>query len=101
MSQEVSSTGRLKKAVEYKHGGDASYVQSVPVKKVFEGRTVWEGVVSVFELANHPIATRAYAWAYRLQNGKRRFVAVLHYGPVKGPRDAVSAAIVMQQNVTF
>ena len=28
------------------------------------GKTVWEGIVEVFDLRDHPEASRAYAWAY-------------------------------------
>ena len=44
----------------------------------------------------HLGAKRAYAWSYELGDGRRRFVAVLYAGPVKGPRDAVRAAIVAE-----
>jgi hypothetical protein len=29
---------------------------------------------------------RAYAWSYELENGKRRFFAVLHVPPIRRPR---------------
>ncbi len=86
----------LKKAVELQHGGTATFLQSVPVKEMQDGQTVWDGAVAVFELAGHPLATRAYAWSYELENGKRRFIAVLHFGPVASPADAVRAAIVAE-----
>jgi hypothetical protein len=35
----------------------------VPVKETFKGSTVWEGIVHVFDLEDHPKATRAYAWS--------------------------------------
>ena len=41
----------------------ATLVQCVPVKEIFEGRTAWADTVGVFNLARHPTATRAYAWA--------------------------------------
>lgn len=93
---EVSSE-ELKHAVESQHGGVAIFVQSVPIRERFKDQTVWEGVVSMFDLEGHPIANRAYAWSYELPDGKRRFVAVLHVPPVTGPREAVRAAIVAEQ----
>jgi hypothetical protein len=57
----VSDVLPLQEAVERMHGGTASFAQSVPVRETFEGKTVWEGVVHVFDLAGHPAATRAYA----------------------------------------
>ena len=50
--------------MESQHGGTATFVQAVPVHEVFEGKTVWDGVVHVFDLAGHPTANRAYAWSY-------------------------------------
>jgi hypothetical protein len=51
----------------------------------------------VFDLTGHPSAKRAYVWSYELQDGKRRFFAVLHTGGITGPREAVRAAIVAEQ----
>lgn len=84
-------------AVEHTHGGVASFVQSVPVTEMHKGETVWEGVVHVFDLADNPKATRAYAWSSPVEGSdKRRFFAVLHMGAIKSPVDAVRAAIVAE-----
>ena len=93
---EVTSD-ELKVHIERLHGGTATLVQSVPVRESFEQHTVWNGVVHVFELAGHPKATRAYAWSSERDDGKRRFYAVLHMGPVTGPVEAVRAAIVAER----
>lgn len=91
------STDQLKQAVESQHGGKATLAQSVPVKETQGSVTVWEGVVHVFDLRDSPSgATRAYAWSYERDDGKRRFFAVLHTGPILSPRDAVRAAIVAE-----
>ena len=88
---------QLKEAIEAQHGGTATLVQAVPVKETFEGQTVWEGIVHVFDLVGHPKATRAYAWSSPIEGSdKRRFFAVLHLGPVKSPQDAVRVAIVAE-----
>ncbi len=87
----------LKQAVESQHGGTASYVQSVPLQEVFDGKVVWDGTVAVFDLADSPSgAKRAYAWSYERDDGRRRFFAVLHMGPITGPREAVRAATVAE-----
>jgi hypothetical protein len=89
---------QLKEAIEVQHGGKATLAQSVPVLETFEGQTVWEGVVHVFDLAGHPKATRAYAWSSPIEDStKRRFFAVLHIPPIVSPLDAVRAAIVAEQ----
>ena len=31
------------------HGVEAKHVESVPVKETFQGKTVWDGIVEVFE----------------------------------------------------
>ena len=63
----------LKRAIHNLHGCDPTWVASVPVKETFQGRTVWEGVVEVFDLIGHPEATRCYVWAHDMDNGKRRY----------------------------
>jgi len=94
---EVSSD-QLKHAVESQHGGKATFVRSVPIHEERKGQTVWNGAVQVYDLADSPSgATRAYAWSYGLPDGSRRFVAVLHTGPIIGPREAVRAAIVAER----
>ena len=73
---EVAPT-ELQKAVESQHGGTAMLVQAVPVHETHEGKTVWDGVVHIFDLAGHPTANRAYAWSYERDDGRWRFFAVL------------------------
>src|SRR5690349_6504820 len=71
------SGDQLKQAVEGQHGGKAVMVAAEPVKEVFNGQTVWEGLVHVFDLKGHPKATRAYAWSSLIEGrDKRRFNAV-------------------------
>lgn len=97
MAGEVSP-GQLKAAVEGQHGGTATLMQSVPVKETFQGTTVWEGVVHVFDLAGNPKATRAYDWSSPIEGGeKRRFFAVLHTPSIGSPVAAVRAAIIQER----
>jgi hypothetical protein len=92
------SPDELKRAVESQHGGTATLAQSVWVDEQFEGKPVWQGVVHVFDLADHPKAKRAYAWSHAIDgSAKRRFFAVLHMGPITGPLEAVRAAIVAER----
>jgi len=88
-------TAHLKRAVEAQHGCTATFIQSVPVTETFEGKTVWDGVVSVFQIHGHPKASKAYAWSSPIEGSdKRRFFAVLHLPPITSPVEAVRAAIV-------
>lgn len=91
------SQDQLREAIERQHGGKARFVQSVPVSETFEGQTVWEGMVHVFDLEGHPKATRAYAWSSPIDGSeRRRFYAVLNAGPVNSPQAAVRAATVAE-----
>ena len=91
------STDELKQAVESQHGGTATLAQSVPVHETHEGKPVWDGTIHIFDLVGSPSgATRAYAWSYERDDGKRRFFAVLHSGPIDSPVKAVRAAIVAE-----
>ena len=93
----MTEANQLREAVENMHGGTATLAQSVPVLETFEGATVWEGVVHVFDLVGHPKATRAYAWSSPIEGStKRRFFAVLNSDAIKSQVDAVRAAIVAE-----
>jgi hypothetical protein len=93
-----ASVETLQKAILDLHGCKARWVASVPVKEVFEGETVWEGVVQVFDIQGHPTAKRCYAWSHGLDNSKkRRFFAVLHQGLIDSPEKAIRASIVYNQ----
>lgn len=89
---------QLKQAIEGQHGGTAVLVDALPLQEVWNGKTVWEGVVHVFDLEGHPKATRAYAWSSPVAGSdRRRFYAVLHLGGIRSPLDAVRAAIVAER----
>ncbi len=40
-----------------------THIKSAPVTEMFQGKTVWDGVVEVFDLTGHPKANRVYASA--------------------------------------
>ena len=88
----------LRDVIRRLHNADAAHVESVPVKEVFQGQTVWDGTVEVFDLAGHPTAHRAYAWAHQTDDPQKpvRHVTVLHLHPVKSAQDAVKAAIMQE-----
>jgi hypothetical protein len=82
----------LKCIVEAHYGGTARFIQPVWVRTSLTDGTVWEGVVFIFDLIGHPEPERAYSWSIPRPNGKPRYFAVLHQGPVDSPREAVRAA---------
>jgi len=94
----IENSDDLREAIEKMHGGKATLAQSVPVRETFEGQTVWDGVVHVFDLEGHPKATRAYAWSSPIEGStKRRFFAVLRIPPIVSSLDAVRAAIIAER----
>jgi hypothetical protein len=94
----MSYIQELRDVILRMHGAEAKHIESVPVKETFQGQTVWDGVVEVFDLRGHPKANRAYAWAHDTDNPERpkRHVAVLHIPPVISPQTAVRAAIIQE-----
>lgn len=80
------------------HGVQSKHVRSVPVKEVFQDKTVWDGIVEVFSLKGHPKADKVYAWAHDTDDPKKpvRHVTVLHVDPVTSPELAVRAFIVQE-----
>lgn len=87
----------LQDVIKRLHGVDSKHVESVPIKETFQGKTVWEGIVEVFDLIDHPTSPRAYAWAYDTGDPKKpKHVTVLHLGPITSPLLAVQAAIIQE-----
>lgn len=81
----------LKRAVENLHNCQASYIEDIAVIEKYGLDTVWEGVVSVFEVKGHDKADKCYAWSSPIEGSKkRRFYAVLHIPPVDSPQKAES-----------
>ena len=88
----------LKDVIRRLHGPDATQIEGIQVKETFEGSTVWEGVVEFFQLHNHPMVSRVYAWAHDTNDPQRprRHVTVLHLGPVTSAAHAVRASIIQE-----
>lgn len=85
----------LKSAIETQHGGRARLHSVMPIDERHNGNPVWQGEVHVFDLEDHPKATRAYAWSSPVEGStKRKFYAVLGVPPILTAIDAVRAAIV-------
>ena len=84
---------RLQFAIRQAHNCDASHRQTVHVRETFEGKTVWEGDVEVFDLEGHAEARKCYAWAYQAEGNNQRFVTVLERQLIKSANLAVKAAV--------
>jgi len=93
----VTYIEELRDVIRRLHGVEAKHIESVPVKETFQGKTVWDGVVEVFELIGHPKAPKVYAWAHETDSPERpRHVTVLHIHPITSPILAVRASIVQE-----
>jgi hypothetical protein len=94
----LSYLSELQDVIRRLHGVEAHHVESVSVKETFQGETVWEGIVEIFEIRGHPKAPKVYAWSYETDDPQkpRRHVAVLHIAPVTSAAAAVRAAIVQE-----
>jgi hypothetical protein len=88
----------LKDVIRKLHGVESTHITSVPVKEVFKGKTIWDGVVEVFTLYGHPKANTAYAWTHETDDPEkpRRSITVLHIPPAVSPETAVRVAIAQE-----
>jgi hypothetical protein len=75
---------------------EAIHTESVPVIETWNGQTVWDGVVEVFNLLGYLETDKAYGWAHETDDPKnpRRYVTVLHVPPAITPLAAVRASII-------
>lgn len=84
---------RLRAVVEHLHKCQAAHVNTVPVHEVFQGETVWQGDVEVFDLTGHPKAKRAYGWSY---GEPEKFITILELPPVTDAQSAVKVGAAYQ-----
>jgi len=90
-------TKKMREIINNLYGSESEYVDSVLVRDVFNGETVWEGVVEVFDLVDHPKASKCYVWAYPDNNKDTKYIAVINVPPINKPLDAIRAAIASGQ----
>ena len=94
----MSHIDDLKDIIYKLHGAEATHRESVPVKEVFNGETVWDGIVEVFTLHGHPKADTVYAWSHDTDDpdNPKCHVTVLHLDRITSPLAAVRAAIIQE-----
>jgi hypothetical protein len=94
----VTHIQELRDVIHHLHGGKARHLESVPVTESHQGKTVWDGVVEVFELTGHPKTDKVYAWTHSTDDPQhpKRHVTVLHIPPVVSPKTAVQAVIIQE-----
>jgi hypothetical protein len=88
----------LRDVIHYLRGGKAGHLENVPVTETFQGQTVWDRVVEVFQSKGHPETHGVYSCIHATDDPvkPKRHVTVLHIPPVVSPRSAVQAAIVQE-----
>ena len=88
----MNKIDELRDAIRELHGTEATHIETVPAKETFQGQTVWEGDVEVFDLADHPKASRVYAWSHGDPDNPQH-ITVLQIPPATTPLRAVQVAI--------
>ncbi len=86
----------FKVAIRKLHRVEPTHRTSVPVRQVFQGKTIWDGVVEVFEFYGHPDANTAYGWSHETDTDETRHVTVPHVPPAVSPETAVRAFIIRE-----
>lgn len=65
----------------------------MPVHETFQGKTVWQGDVEVFDLTRHPKAKRCYGWSY---GEPEEIITNLELPPVTDAQSAVKVCVAYQ-----
>ena len=84
---------RLRLTIEHLHNCAATYRQTVPVREVFKGKTIWQGDVEVFDLVGHPKAKTCYGWTH---GEPEEFITILELPPVDSAQSAVKVGVSYQ-----
>jgi len=84
---------RLQTVIMQLHNCGAIWRETLPVKEIFNGKTLWDGDVEVFDLFDHPKAKRCYAWTY---DDPEKFITVLELPPVTDAQSAVRVGVAYQ-----
>ena|SRR5215207_8626919 len=91
----------LKIAVERQHGGTAHLAYIDAVSATIQGRSVWGGIVLVFDLHGQAEAERAYAWFSPAEGSRGREAHVVLQSPaIRSAYDAVMAALLASADIT-
>lgn len=86
---------QLKELIEREYGTTAKHVETVTVLETFNGETIWDGEVEVFEVPEFSDADQVFAWDFDDDSGQQQ-VTVAQIPPATTPENAVKAYIVSQ-----
>lgn len=81
---------RLKITIQQLHNCGAVHLKTVSVSEVFQGQTVRQREVEVFDLINHPNAKRCYGWTH---GEPEDFITILELPPVTDAQSAVKVSV--------
>ena len=56
----MNDINTLRQVILELHGCSSRHVSTVPVQQTSQGHTVWQGLIEVFDLINHPKADREF-----------------------------------------
>jgi hypothetical protein len=91
--ERITGVARLQVTISHLHKCGALWRATVPVHEVFQGKTLWQGDVEVFDLTGHPKAKRCYGWSY---GEPEEFITILELPPVDSPESAVKVGVAYQ-----
>ncbi len=88
----------LQDAIRHHYGCEAKHLETVPITERFQGRTVWDGKVEVFQLVNYLTAEKLFAWGYDDPESEQNLnaITILAQPPTVTPEQAVRAYIANQ-----
>ena len=75
------------------HNCGATWRASVPITEIFQGKTLWDGDVEVYDLNGHSKAQRCYAWTH---GEPEEFITILEIPPVTDAQSAVKVGVAYQ-----
>jgi hypothetical protein len=84
---------RLQLTIQHLHKCGAVHRDTVPVHEVFQGKTLWQGDVEIFDLTDHPKAKRCYGWSY---GEPEEIITILELPPVDSAQSAVKVGVAYQ-----
>jgi hypothetical protein len=94
MISKTNYTSTLESAIRIRHKCSPTHSQTVFVRaETHDEEILWEGLVEIFELAEHKKAKICYAWRHTEPNGKSKIIAVLGNSFIDSPQKAVEAAV--------
>ena len=86
----------LRQVISNVHGCESRHVESIHVLETYQGQTVWDGQVQVFDLCEPYVGRKCFAWGCVDEHPRkqRRYVTVLEAPTVRSASEAVRASLI-------